>query len=248
VQPNLVLPKPDYLKAACCHVGVLAPVQLHPPYLASVGRWEACGVAVPVVPIELDDNAKLRVERINAESPANQVLRGILHSDAVKHAIPSSLQPIGAHRRLPLVHFTQHHRPLRVGVPARRSAIGRVRLLLSRGRPAELGAACFAPVCDLAPALPKIAASLAAALWRAPCRGVKVAATLLADVNAPGPAFRLRLGRVASMAAKLLVRPRVPSNKLPAAGTIKRPNLVSENAFHAGYSSGYLMPSLAGAA
>jgi hypothetical protein len=131
-------------------------------------RWRGVGsgklgrVAVPVVAIELDDEASARHERIDAELAADQVLPVMGDPDGVKHGVTGAFEVVRPHLSLGHVHGDHPGCLLRIGVATGAGAVGRISLNLAGRRPAKPGAAHLACVGVLVPTLPCVRAFYAA--------------------------------------------------------------------------------------
>lgn len=151
-------PHTDDRVAALYHVGVLRDIEGHASPLTSVGRGELGGVAVPVVAVELHDDAAIRQEGIHAELAADDVLRRVGNTETVEDGIPGLLDVVRLHALLHGVHGDKHGVTVRVSVAARERAIGNVVGFAPRRRPTEGFAAHLTDMFRLVAALPNVGA------------------------------------------------------------------------------------------
>lgn len=106
-------------------VGVLRPVSIDPSALAPVEAGKLGGVAVPVITIELHNEIAGRHKGINAELPADHVLRFVLSAYAVKHGIARTLDAVRFQCLLFHVHLAQHLGAFRIIIAALKRTVDR---------------------------------------------------------------------------------------------------------------------------
>jgi len=227
---ELALPNPDNAIAAGSHVRILGLVKGETPTLAIVKDGELCGVSVPVVAIELDDQAEGREEGINTELIADKILPLIGDTELIKKCIAETLKVVGVHRELFCIHMAQHDFALRVCVTAFEGTILDVVQLTARGRPPKSLAAYPADMARLVAPLPLVcvfkAAEIVSGKLNPTCWQVESLAAQLAGYILPILALGALRAAIAAKRAISLIRTQVLSNCCAASFTRNRPRRV----------------------
>lgn len=229
---DIRLPKAQDAVAAGAHVRVLRCVEAHAPLLARIGHVELVRVAVPVIPVELDDESSSGNERVDGEPTPDEVLSEEHLAGLCEHAVSDGLNPSLCPSLLSKVHRQQHLPALRVGVAARKGAVEAA----DARRCLEGGAADGAGAVDLAAGGPFVGVLSPAEVSRAGTkpvlRDVDGRATDAARDAFAGLPLRLRSRGAARRGAEPLSGAEVAGLLLAATVAPDRSDLVPELTLH----------------
>ncbi len=156
---DVALPNTQHAVAACAHICILGRIKHGSSPLAHTRNWKFRWIAMPIVPIELNDQARRWHESIYTEFFTDQELRFIGNVDGGQNLIACSLKIIDITSGLDGVHVNQPLASLRICIATRRRAVEWLPVRLARWRPRELVAAHFAAVVVAIASLPLIGMS-----------------------------------------------------------------------------------------
>lgn len=180
-------PDADYRITECTHVRVLRTIKRNAFGLAYVRHGKVVRVAVPIIPVELNNGSGFRHKRIDAKLSSNQFLPFVDYAQLIQQGITCTLKSIWLERCLLFIHVPKHSGALGISIAASEGAVGWVALLDSRFRPLKIATAYFADKRHFVAGLPFIRMG----------RGAKVAFGLPAfwknDWNGANCATRLDL-------------------------------------------------------
>lgn len=220
------LPKVEDRPARRFRIRLLGAVQSYTLEHARFGAGP--GPVVPVVAVKLDDETVLGERGVNGELPADYRLPVVLGADALNDFVAYALGLGGRCELLRGVHGEESLTERGVGVPARKSAVGRVVGEDARRRPTECCAADSTGVRRLVSALVRVVARYRAEPGtRLAARSVEGRFAPFAGDLASGPTTGPRgCGAVAGQGAETLVGTQPCSDRLAATGADDSPDFV----------------------
>jgi hypothetical protein len=207
---QFAMPKSEYSHAVRHHESVLRSVVLHSFLLSRIKVRVFGRIAVPVVPIELNDHVMVRQIGVNTKPSVNHVLSTETQTEVIEHSVSETLTRGQLERLLHVVHAQELSRLCGVGISARYGAIPNVVRFFAGRRPPERDGARLAHVRRFVSALKFVCADLGTQIihsHRAQCpveRRIALSALYLNTASSQLRSGRTR-ARLRAIAARRLV-------------------------------------------
>lgn len=153
---EIAFPYPDNTISASLHIGVLRAVKGHAMRLSGRGGRKLSGVAVPIIAVELNDNAHRGDKGIDTKLIPYQILPFIRNAKLVKQGISKPLKVVGMLCKLFGIHAAQQKRAIRIGIAAFDRTVFDIIGFAARSRPQKRLAAHLTNMAGFVTPLPVV--------------------------------------------------------------------------------------------